>query len=458
MLVEDDNNLREIYGARLQAEGHEIVAAKDGEEALSLAVKEKPELIISDVMMPRISGFDMLDILRNAPETKNTKVIMMTALSQAEDKARADKLGADRYLVKSQVTLEDVAKVVRDVLEGDSETGEAKLEDITAASTAAPASDDSGVASPAAASPPPAEPAVAASDDATAAPQPAAAAVEPPKPAPASDPVASVAPAASAAPAQPDPQPAAAPVLPPPTTAAPDTPAAAPAAEPAAAPEIKPLKSPELAAAEALLTTPPEPAAAAPASPAEPAPASAAAAEPPKVVLPTPPDEVVAEPPAAPEPAAPEPAKEEEPPFVGPSLEQALAAEESNTGSTEPAAAVSAAPTIMNGIEQSGIITPAAQEPAKEEEIEETETAEDTSEVHAQPPTPLQQENAAHKKVISPINDPTKKFDINAAIAAEEQKAAVINPAAGTNIVPESQPEPLPQPAKDPSQHNDIAL
>src|SRR5690554_2808584 len=120
MLVEDDNNLREIYEARLLAEGHEIVSAKDGEEALALAVKEKPDLIISDVMMPRISGFDMLDILRNAPETKNTKVIMMTALSQAEDKDRADKLGADLYLVKSQVTLEDVAKAVENVLSGHS--------------------------------------------------------------------------------------------------------------------------------------------------------------------------------------------------------------------------------------------------------------------------------------------------------------------------------------------------
>ena len=120
MLVEDDNNLREIYEARLLAEGYEIVSAKDGEEALALAVKEKPDLIISDVMMPKISGFDMLDILRSTPETKNTKVVMMTALSQAEDKARAEKLGADKYLVKSQVTLEDVAKVAREVLEGTS--------------------------------------------------------------------------------------------------------------------------------------------------------------------------------------------------------------------------------------------------------------------------------------------------------------------------------------------------
>lgn len=116
MLVEDDNNLREIYEARLLAEGYEIVSAEDGEQALALAVKEKPDLIISDVMMPKISGFDMLDILRSTPETRDTKVVMMTALSQAEDKARADKLGADRYLVKSQVTLEEVAKVAREVL------------------------------------------------------------------------------------------------------------------------------------------------------------------------------------------------------------------------------------------------------------------------------------------------------------------------------------------------------
>ncbi len=118
MLVEDDNNLREIYQARLAAEGYEIVSAKDGEEALAIAVKEKPDLIVSDVMMPKVSGFEMLDILRSTSGIKDTKIIMMTALSQAEDKARAEKLGADRYLVKSQVTLEDMAKTVADVLNG----------------------------------------------------------------------------------------------------------------------------------------------------------------------------------------------------------------------------------------------------------------------------------------------------------------------------------------------------
>ncbi|QQS69948.1 response regulator [Candidatus Saccharibacteria bacterium] len=118
LLVEDDNNLREIYQARLSAEGYDIVAAQNGEEALSIAKQHRPDLIISDVMMPRISGFEMLDILRATPELANTKVIMLTALGQAEDQARAGKLGADKYLVKSQVTLEDIVNCASDLLSG----------------------------------------------------------------------------------------------------------------------------------------------------------------------------------------------------------------------------------------------------------------------------------------------------------------------------------------------------
>lgn len=117
MLVEDDKSLREIYGVRLLAEGYEITSAGDGEEALAMAVKEHPDLILSDVMMPKISGFDMLDILRATPETKEIKVIMMTALSSEDQRMRGESLGANRYLVKSQVGIEDVVRTVHDVLE-----------------------------------------------------------------------------------------------------------------------------------------------------------------------------------------------------------------------------------------------------------------------------------------------------------------------------------------------------
>ena len=121
LLVEDDKSLREIYGVRLLAEGYDIVSAGDGEEALATAIKEKPDLIVSDVMMPKISGFDMLDILRSTPETKDIRVIMMTALSSEDQRDRGEKLGADRYLVKSQVGIEDVVRTVHEVL-GDAPT------------------------------------------------------------------------------------------------------------------------------------------------------------------------------------------------------------------------------------------------------------------------------------------------------------------------------------------------
>ena len=132
LLVEDDQSLREIYSIRLTAEGYEIVSAGDGEEALATAVREKPDLVLSDVMMPKISGFDMLDILRQTPETKDIKVIMMTALSSEDQRERGNALGADRYLVKSQVGIEDVVNAVHEVLNGN---GGAPAEAATGAET-----------------------------------------------------------------------------------------------------------------------------------------------------------------------------------------------------------------------------------------------------------------------------------------------------------------------------------
>jgi CheY-like chemotaxis protein len=142
LLVEDDNNLREIYEARLQAEGYTIVSARDGEEALVVAKAEKPDLVISDVMMHKISGFEMLDILRNTNGLKDVRVIMLTALGQADDQQRANKLGADRYLVKSQVTLEDIVKAAQDLLAEEAGAG------ASTAPTPAPPAPTTPVATP----------------------------------------------------------------------------------------------------------------------------------------------------------------------------------------------------------------------------------------------------------------------------------------------------------------------
>jgi DNA-binding response OmpR family regulator len=113
LLVEDDVALSKVYKSRLEMEGFEIGEVNNGEEALSAAMKFKPDLILLDAMMPKISGFDVLDILRNTPQTANIRIIMLTALSQPKDKERAEKLGVDDYLVKSQVVIGDVVERVK---------------------------------------------------------------------------------------------------------------------------------------------------------------------------------------------------------------------------------------------------------------------------------------------------------------------------------------------------------
>lgn len=113
LLVEDDQALAKAYKTRLAAEGFEVYHCSDGEAALSDTMKYRPDLILLDVMMPRISGFDVLDILHNTPETGSIKVIMLSALGQDSDKARASALGADEYLVKSQVVIADVVACIR---------------------------------------------------------------------------------------------------------------------------------------------------------------------------------------------------------------------------------------------------------------------------------------------------------------------------------------------------------
>ncbi len=113
LLVEDDDALANVYFTRLQSEGFDIRRVANGEDALASAISYKPDLVILDVMMPKVSGFDVLDILRNTPETVNLKIIMLTALSQESDKQRANALGVDDYLVKSQVVIADVVDRVR---------------------------------------------------------------------------------------------------------------------------------------------------------------------------------------------------------------------------------------------------------------------------------------------------------------------------------------------------------
>lgn len=116
LIVEDDDNLATVYLTRLQVEGFDVRREPDGENALATAVSFHPDLILLDLMLPKISGFDVLDILRNTPETAKTIIVMLTARGGANDQQRAMELGANAYLIKSQVVIADVVAKIREEL------------------------------------------------------------------------------------------------------------------------------------------------------------------------------------------------------------------------------------------------------------------------------------------------------------------------------------------------------
>jgi len=113
LIVEDDIALSSVYKSRLDLEGFDVMVVNDGEKALASTLEYKPDIILLDAMMPKISGFDVLDIIRNTPETKDLRVIMLTALSQPKDKEKAESLGVDDYIVKSQVVIGDVVDRIK---------------------------------------------------------------------------------------------------------------------------------------------------------------------------------------------------------------------------------------------------------------------------------------------------------------------------------------------------------
>lgn len=116
LLVDDDLTLREMYDDRLKAEGFDIIQASNGEEAIQKAKETKPNVVLLDVMMPKINGFDVLKQLKEDPETKDIPVIILTALIQDVDRMQGKKLGAADYIVKSETMPGEVIAKIKGVL------------------------------------------------------------------------------------------------------------------------------------------------------------------------------------------------------------------------------------------------------------------------------------------------------------------------------------------------------
>jgi DNA-binding response OmpR family regulator len=109
LLAEDDRFLRKSAGAMLRRQGFIVMAAEDGEDALRLARTESPDLILLDVIMPKMQGFDVLRALKSDPHTSPIPVIILSNLGQESDSVAAREMGALDYWVKSDLALEELA-------------------------------------------------------------------------------------------------------------------------------------------------------------------------------------------------------------------------------------------------------------------------------------------------------------------------------------------------------------
>jgi CheY-like chemotaxis protein len=112
LLVEDDHFLRKAAEASLKRHGYQVVTAVDGEEALRLVRTEKPELILLDLIIPKVQGFEVLRRLKAAEETAGIPVIVLSNLSQDHDRDATIAAGAVAHLVKANISLENLVALV----------------------------------------------------------------------------------------------------------------------------------------------------------------------------------------------------------------------------------------------------------------------------------------------------------------------------------------------------------
>ncbi len=116
LVVEDETFLVKIYAVKLKKEGYDVSIATDGEEAVRMAAEVKPDLILLDLILPKMNGFEALEKMRATAANKHTPVIVLSNLGQEEDIKRVAALGATDYLVKANFSIQDVIQKMRDVL------------------------------------------------------------------------------------------------------------------------------------------------------------------------------------------------------------------------------------------------------------------------------------------------------------------------------------------------------
>ena len=118
LIIEDDPLMSRMYQKIFTFEKYEVVMAADGQQGLDLARSEHPTLILLDVMMPKMNGFQVLEKLKAEPDTKTIPVVMLTNLAGEQDAETALSKGAVKYIIKSEYEPKQVADMVKEILAG----------------------------------------------------------------------------------------------------------------------------------------------------------------------------------------------------------------------------------------------------------------------------------------------------------------------------------------------------
>ncbi len=116
LIIEDDFFIRELYERQFVKEGYEIVTAEDGPDGLLKASQVKPDLILLDIMLPKLNGLDLLKTLKGQEETQNIPVILLTNLGQESVIKEGFENGAESYLIKSAYTPSQIIQEVKNFL------------------------------------------------------------------------------------------------------------------------------------------------------------------------------------------------------------------------------------------------------------------------------------------------------------------------------------------------------
>ena len=116
LLVEDDETLRDMYTLKIEAEGYKLLTAADGEVGLALALANHPDVILLDIMMPKMDGFAVLTELKKDEALKQTPILMLSNLGQQADVDKGKQLGANDYVVKASMTPTQVVAKIKSYL------------------------------------------------------------------------------------------------------------------------------------------------------------------------------------------------------------------------------------------------------------------------------------------------------------------------------------------------------